>query len=71
MKIRDLKKDYRPQSDDPDFWDVWTGNTIDRDVDWKGIANDWQEKNTSTKVNNDNSEEIQDLSADTNNDLPF
>ena len=71
VKIRDLKKDYRPQSDDPDFWDVWTGNIIDRNIDWEGIANDWQEKNASTKANYDNSEEKQDLSADANDDLPF
>lgn len=49
VKIRDLTKEKRPQSDDPDFWDVWTGNDINgkeviRTVDWKEIADDWQEK---------------------------
>ena len=50
VKIRDLIKEKRPQSDDPDFWDVWTGKDINgkeivRKVDWKIIADDWQEKN--------------------------
>lgn len=49
VKIRDLAKEKRPQSDDPDFWDVWTGKDINgkeviRTVDWKKIADDWQEK---------------------------
>lgn len=49
LKIRDLDKEQRPQSDDPDFWDVWSredidGNKVERNVDWKTIADDWQEK---------------------------
>ena len=32
-------------SSDPDFWAVWSGqNDDEREVDWKAIANDWQEK---------------------------
>lgn len=51
VKIRDLSHDKQPQSDDPDFWDVWTrkdkdGNDVHRPVDWKGVADDWQEKNS-------------------------
>jgi len=30
-----------PQSDDPDFGKVWTGEA-ERDVDWKQISDDWQ-----------------------------
>lgn len=49
LKIRDLSVDQRPQSDDPDFWDVWTrndkdGKVVEREVNWKDIADDWQEK---------------------------
>lgn len=49
LKIRDLDKEQRPQSDDPDFWDVWSredinGNDVERNIDWKIIADDWQEK---------------------------
>ncbi len=48
VKIRDLPDHQRPQSDDPDFWDVWTGKDISgedvvRDVKWKEITDDWQE----------------------------
>lgn len=50
VKIRDLPVHQRPQSDDPDFWDVWTrkdisGEEVIRDVKWKEIADDWQEIN--------------------------
>ncbi|MEX0772292.1 MAG: ATP-binding protein [Balneolales bacterium] len=49
MKVRDIPFENRPQSDDPDFWDVWTrkntkGEEIERDVDWKKISENWQEK---------------------------
>jgi len=49
LKIRDLNKEQRPQSDDPDFWDVWSrtdeeGNDVERNINWKTIADDWQEK---------------------------
>ncbi|MCG2419359.1 ATP-binding protein [Aequorivita sp. F47161] len=49
VKIRDLPSHQRPQSDDPDFWDVWTrknilGEEVSRNVNWKEIADDWQEK---------------------------
>lgn len=49
MKVRDLPFKNRPQSDDPDFWDVWTrkdsnGEEVIREVDWKEISDDWQEK---------------------------
>lgn len=45
VRINDLPKEQQPQSDDPDFWDVWTGKEP-RDVDWKKIADIWQEKDT-------------------------
>lgn len=49
LKVRDLKKEQRPHSEDPDFWNVWSGkdidgNDVERDVNWKTIADDWQEK---------------------------
>ncbi|GAB3333641.1 ATP-binding protein [Marivirga atlantica] len=48
MKVRDLPFNNQPQSDDPDFWDVWTrkdskGRDVKRDVDWKKVSDDWQE----------------------------
>lgn len=41
IEMSDLPEKYRPQSKDPDFWDVWTREKS-RDVDWKALADDWQ-----------------------------
>ncbi len=43
VKMRTLPKTQRPQSDDPDYWDVWT-SAKERKIDWKSIANEWQNK---------------------------
>ncbi|MBN6740323.1 DUF87 domain-containing protein [Acidithiobacillus sp. MC6.1] len=41
VQMNALPDSQRPKSDDPDFWAVWTGK--ERDVDWKAIADDWQQ----------------------------
>ena len=46
VKIRTLREGQRPQSNDPDYWDVWTGFK-ERKTDWDIIANEWQ-KSEST-----------------------
>jgi hypothetical protein len=40
LEIHELAEAHRPQSDDPDFWNTWTGS---REVtaDWTAIANHW------------------------------
>lgn len=43
-----LPEHRRPKSDDPDFWAVWSGQdsngqAVERPVDWKRIADDWQQ----------------------------
>lgn len=43
VKIRTLQKSQCPQSDDPDYWDVWTKRK-ERKIDWCKIANEWQNK---------------------------
>jgi len=40
--MNDLPIEHRPRSEDPHFWEVWTGNEP-RTVDWKRLADDWQE----------------------------
>lgn len=40
VKIRDLPKEQRPQSEDPDFWNVWTRADA-RPVDWQPIVDEW------------------------------
>ncbi|MDC2191928.1 ATP-binding protein [Bacteroides thetaiotaomicron] len=43
VKMRTLPKNQCPQSDDPDYWDVWTGFK-ERKIDWDKIADEWQNK---------------------------
>jgi hypothetical protein len=52
VQMNALPEGQRPKSDDPDFWAVWSGKqeneigetvAIQRDVDWKTIADDWQQ----------------------------
>ncbi len=45
VKIDCLPKSQQPQSDDPDFWNVWT-REVEREVDWESIVNDWQGNET-------------------------
>ena len=47
-QIRDLPDSQRPHSDDPDFWEVWTGKDkddkpVDRAINWHELAQDWQQ----------------------------
>ncbi|XUO82780.1 hypothetical protein RVM27_09960 [Halomonas sp. KM007] len=52
VQVNHLPEHYRLKSDDPDFWVVWSGQdsdgeTVEREVDWKAVADDWQQVNTS------------------------
>ncbi|MHB8252664.1 MAG: ATP-binding protein [Acidiferrobacter sp.] len=51
VQMNALPDGQRPKSDDPDFWAVWSGEkrddagqdaAVDRNVDWKTLADDWQ-----------------------------
>jgi hypothetical protein len=47
--MKDLPTSQQPRSDDPDFWNVWTGKdvsgkAIERKAVWKAVADDWQQK---------------------------
>ena len=51
VRMNDLPESQRPRSEDPDFWDVWIGKNekgepVPREIDWKKIAEDWQEGST-------------------------
>jgi len=53
INLKYLSDDKRPQSEDPDFWDVWTGKNskgkeVRRDVDWKKIVDEWQCRDASS-----------------------
>ena len=50
VQMNHLPDNQRPKSEDPDFWNVWTGNE-DRKVNWKEIADDWQQINKNPPEN--------------------
>lgn len=41
VRMNYLDEKYRPKSDDPEYWKTWTES--DRTVDWKDIADKWQD----------------------------
>lgn len=48
VQMKSLPESHRPKSNDPDFWAVWTGkdskdHAVSRNVDWKSVADDWQQ----------------------------
>ena len=66
VKMNDLPKPQQPRSDDPEFWDVWTGKEK-REINWETIAEDWQggvqnsekeEVNTGAESRSDSIDEI-------------
>ncbi len=61
VQINSLPEHQRPKSNDPDFWNVWSGidmdgKTVERAVDWKAIADDWQQIALSQTENIDETE---------------
>ena len=52
VKMRTLPETQRPQSDDPDYWDVWTGKK-ERRIDWKTVADEWQSKGKNKQESSD------------------
>ena len=52
VEMRRLSQQDRPRSDDPDFWNVWAGQTeegepLQREADWDVVAAEWQRGTTS------------------------
>lgn len=43
VEIKNLTVKQRPKSDNPQFWDVWTGREA-RDLNWKPITDVWQSR---------------------------
>ncbi len=80
VEMNELEKRYRPNSSDPDFWGVWTGQS-ERKPEWSEIVKDWQGvKDTSTvtiskeSINDSNLTDIPLNEKDENDetdDLPF
>lgn len=55
MQMNALPEDQQPKSNDPDFWQVWSGK-VGRAVDWKAISDDWQQVNNAQPQPNDKAE---------------
>jgi uncharacterized protein len=78
VKMRDLPTDQRPNSDDPDFWNVWVGKdeegkAVERPVDWKAVADDWQGAGRSSDTGEilNPSGEAGPETEDDDDDIPF
>ncbi|NCT73103.1 MAG: ATP-binding protein [Chitinophagaceae bacterium] len=77
VEMRFLDKKHRPQSNDPNFWDVWTGKE-QREIDWSKVVTDWQgikavEENVTAPTTNDTTSEADETApkAQKEDDLPF
>lgn len=42
VKMKELSLEKRPESSDPDYWNVWVG-LEERKLDWSTIADDWRQ----------------------------
>lgn len=45
VRMNDLEENKRPQSEDPAFWKVWTGEE-QRLIDWDPVIDEWLQKET-------------------------
>ena len=55
VRMNDLAEHERPHSEDPDFWNVWTGKndkneSVERSIDWKNIVDEWQQVSEQASV---------------------
>ena len=48
VRMNYLDKNYRPESDDPEYWNVWTGE--ERSVEWRDIAAEWQNRKPAPQI---------------------
>lgn len=82
VQMNNLPEDQRPESDDPDFWAVWSGEglkedehgqKIERSVDWQSIAADWQQaragESDETPLGQDEDTDV--VADNDNDDIPF
>lgn len=65
VKMNDLPTAQQPRSEDPDFWNVWTGKdpqgeSVTRSADWKAVAADWQ-KSVEQSAPPKEAEEVDDI----------
>ena len=56
VEVQEIPADFRPHSPDPAFWDVWTGKQ-ERTIDWKKIAQTWQNVDPERLPNQEDEDE--------------
>jgi hypothetical protein len=74
VQMNYLNEEHRPQSNDPDYWNIWTVTGEQRKADWGIVANDWQEvgKIAVNSTEHDADESVDAVAnGDDDNDLPF
>ena len=71
VEMSELTKEKRPKSNDPHFWDVWTGKE-DLPIKWAEVCQDWQ-RNYNVGVETEDEQTKKDESSLTEDDvdLPF
>lgn len=55
VRMNYLEEKYRPKSDDPEYWDVWTKS--DRVVNWNTVASRWQDYAEANSNSDDEEDE--------------
>ena len=76
VKMNDLPVDQQPRSDDPEFWQVWTGEK-ERRIEWDRITEDWvgmehDGAKENTSVGGESQSNLTDLNAaQDEDDIPF
>jgi DNA helicase HerA-like ATPase len=68
VEMNELTKEERPKSNDPHYWDIWTGKEP-LPIKWNEVCLDWQRNyNVEEKTESEKKEGIETSSDD---DLPF
>lgn len=64
VQMNYLEKAHRPKSDDPEYWQIWTsrGETA-RKVDWSKVADNWQEREQTEVLEQEENAEQQEVEA--------
>lgn len=57
VRMNYLDKNYRPESDDPEYWNVWTGE--ERRVEWRDIAAEWQNRKPEPQTSHTETETVE------------
>ncbi len=72
VDMNHLKKEQRPNSKDPDYWDVWTGKEA-RDIKWDEIVQEWQVDSSpvSSKYKAQGEENTTESKETGNDEVPF